>query len=577
MATKLDNPFAPGTGSMPWTVAGRDSLVTAVMDLATPLCLSAQNDNCAPNRDVIVCGPGGIGKTVLLRAIESALEERFRNEKKGEKYAVLRWTAQICRSRESATKAILPKGFWKSVLEAKKEIRTVLFRLSFDPSSQTFLSALSARLEEGPLVILIDDAQTVKPAIAGELLRAGQLLRSQGKPLLLVLAGTERLVVMLNKIDRTLLMRNAFFSIGPLNEKDAREAVVEPLKSVGARPQKMDILLRAAEGNPYCLQELGDLVIHELNRQKIKTVTMPVALAVQKSFKALNEARDSAVRTLLDGDVSAVERRKRRVKALESEGKRLDKLKENLSAEEGRLERQRTELQSKEQWIEGRRGNLESDKQELEKRRKELGVDKEHVEQRLGKLESDQRQLEDGRLALDLDRRGLEKRREELEAGRRDIERLREEVETGKARLKVQWGELDVDKKHVKTWREELEAEQQGLVRRREQVDAEEVRLEGLRERLDSDKKGLDGLRAGLDAEKKHLEGLREQLDLDKERFEGERDKLEAENERLEGRYQKLESDSQDILDFYLQKKKQRPTRWQWLFGDDQPPTGSIK
>lgn len=549
MATKLDNPFAPGTGSMPWTVAGRDSLVKAVMDLATPLCLSAQNDNWAPNRDVIVCGPGGIGKTVLLRTIESALEERFRNEKKVEKYAVLRWTAQICRSRESATKAILPRGFWNSVLEAKKEIRTFLFRLSFDPSSQTFLSALSARLEEGPLVILIDDAQTVKPAIAGELLRAGQLLRSQGKPLLLVLAGTEKLVVMLNKIDRTLLMRNAFCSIGPLNENDAREAVVEPLRSVGVRPQKMDILLREAEGNPYRLQELGDLVIRELNRQKIKTVTMPVALAVQESFKALNEARDSAVRTLLDGDVSAVERRKRRVEKLESEGKRLDKLKENLSA----------------------------DKQELEKRRKEFGVDKKHFEQRLGKLESDQRQLEDGRLALDLDRRGLEKRREELEAGRRGIERLREEVETGKARLKVQWAELDMDKEHVKTWREELEAEQQGLVRRREQVDAEEVRLEGLRERLDSDKKGLDGLRAGLDAEKKHLEGLREQLDLDKERFEGERDKLEAENERLEGRYQKLESDSQDILDFYLQKKKQRPTRWQWLFGDDQPPTGSIK
>ena len=65
-------------------------------------------------------------------------------------------------------------------------------------------------------------------------------------------------------------------------------------------------------------------------------------------------------------------------------------------------------------------------------------------------------------------------------------------------------------------------------------------------------------------------------MEAEKIRLEGRCGQAEAEKTRLEARYKQMEAENRGLLNFYQKKKERHPTKWRWLFGDDQPPTSSI-
>ena len=66
------------------------------------------------------------------------------------------------------------------------------------------------------------------------------------------------------------------------------------------------------------------------------------------------------------------------------------------------------------------------------------------------------------------------------------------------------------------------------------------------------------------------------ELEAEKIRLEGRCEQAEAEKSRLEGRCKQMEAKNRDLSNFYQKKKERHPTKWQWLFGDDQPPDSPI-
>ena len=634
----LPNPFTLGTSAMPHRFAGRSLLLQEVMDLAEPLYFSPQERNRAPNRDIILWGPEGIGKTALLRAIERRLEERkeqFKKdaskEDKDTEHTVLRWTPQSCRTREVAARAISPAGILQSVADAQKTFKAPGVLIKFnDPPSPTIHSALESRLASGPLVVLLDDAQEVKPVIVRELLDASQLLRSDGRPLLLVLAGTARLVTKLDKVSRALLRRNTFIPLGPLDEESARQALAGPLKKVNADPRELGILLAEAQGHPQRLQELGALVIQQLNDRETKTVTAAVAHEVVTTFQGKAGKQDETIRNALDGDVSVSKEHEDRVKQLEAEmedlrarrdklnakKKRLDKRHRKLKADGARIETQGEDLDSQKELLKVRHDELDSEKERLEERYRELDSEKKRLEERHRELDLEKTRLEGRRGELNLEKIRWEGQHSDLDAEKRRLEARHEEVDADRKRLEERQKEMDRESDRQANRRGKLDLEEKDQKDRQAQVDLEQKRLEEERQKLRSEKKSLEGRREELDSatgrleerrtemngEKKRLEERSAEMDAEKERLDERNEKMQAEQERLdemkaamdvekeslderskemeaevEAQRKDMETQKRRLSEFLERKKQLHPRKWRWIFGDEQLPGMSIE
>ena len=470
MVADLKNPFTPGTAAMPppfEEYIGRRSLIDQVLAVAEPLCRSKLEQNRGPHSDIILCGPEGIGKTVLLRKIELKLRDKFEESKKvlpkddkATELTVFRWTLQNCRTRKNVLRSILPIGFWQKIREPGIKVRLFSIRLELnDASSPIFDLALKRSLENGPLVILIDDAQGMKPAIFGDLLDASQRLRNEGNPILFVFAGTDRLPATLNKINHTLVQRSTFISVGPLDEKSARGALARPLRTVGAEPRELDILLDEAKGQPYVLQRLGSLLVQRLNSEKIRVVTETVAEEVLQTFKDEARTQDHIISGGLDRDASP---RKEYKGHVESEMKDMKARGDKLDAKEKRLEKRRRRIRNL-------HSALKSEKKKINTCRLKLNSDGDDLDALREDLKAEKELLKEGRRELRLDREGFDKRQTnferqyaELNSKETRLDVSRRQVDADRKRLQNQGTAMNLEKGHLKDRRTKLDLEQEG-------------------------------------------------------------------------------------------------------------------
>ena len=147
----------------------------------------------APAADVILHGPRGNGKTVLLDVIGDRLEQVGA--------LVVRATAhEELASWRTLANALAPDDGWRRALRRLAEraggavpSRLSLFGVRLDLNRADGPSArqmLASRCAEVPFALLVDEAHALSPKIGGQLLDASQSIRRMGAPFLLVLAGT---------------------------------------------------------------------------------------------------------------------------------------------------------------------------------------------------------------------------------------------------------------------------------------------------------------------------------------------------------------------------------------------------
>ena len=182
--TRTRNPFKPGNGLRPPYLAGREDeqgrLRQTLADMA---------DGEPPAADMVMYGPRGMGKTVLLNWLENEAKE---SGTIGDSIRTSWTTPDQLTSPADMWSCLLPLD-WKKRLQPD-QVNAAVGGLSATWESkgavnQALVNTLVNECKKRPLVFLMDEAHTMDAGLCRGLLNLSKQVRKEA-PFLLVLAGT---------------------------------------------------------------------------------------------------------------------------------------------------------------------------------------------------------------------------------------------------------------------------------------------------------------------------------------------------------------------------------------------------
>lgn len=273
------NPYAPGAGTPPPELAGRDELLAQARIALERLRLGL------PAKSLLMVGLRGVGKTVLLDAIRDAAEaaglqtlrvEAPENRSLPALLAPQLRQALLRLSRNAQAKALAERalralaGFAKAL---KVKFADLEVGIDLDPEPgladngdlEHDLQALmevagsAARAAGTALVIFIDEMQYVKEAELAALITALHRCAQRKLPVSLVGAGLPQLPGRMGEAKSYAERLFDFPHIGPLDAAAAERAIRKPAADQGVQYTDAAVaaIVRETHGYPYFLQEWG--------------------------------------------------------------------------------------------------------------------------------------------------------------------------------------------------------------------------------------------------------------------------------------------------------------------------------
>lgn len=273
------NPYAPGAGTPPPELAGRDEIIDSV---SIALYRIAHGRAA---QSVILYGLRGVGKTVLLRRIGLDAEDEAYfpvfieapedRSLPGILGPALR-AALIRLNRGEAAKKALKKALGtlaSFARSAKVKYDDVEFNVDFEVlpgvadsgDLETDLTDLlravgeAAAERETALVLIIDELQYVPEVQLAALVSALHNASQRQLPVTLVAAGLPQLLAQMGRAKSYAERLFEFVPIGPLDNDAAQRALCIPARTEGVEFEAGAIreIIERTQGYPYFLQEWG--------------------------------------------------------------------------------------------------------------------------------------------------------------------------------------------------------------------------------------------------------------------------------------------------------------------------------
>ena len=270
------NPFAPGAGTRPPELAGRDEII----DNATVALARIQAWRAA--RSQMLLGLRGVGKTVLLNEIGRLAEiEGYRtieleapeNRRLAEMLLpplrlLLNRLSTFEKARSITMRALRALHTFASVFKVKVgDVEVGMAEagvaasghLETDLPELLLLVAEAARAADTPVALLLDEVQYLPSEDLAALIVAVHKIGQRGLPLVFFGAGLPSLAALAGEAKSYAERLFAYPDVGALGRADAERAIREPLRSEGAgiEPTALSEIVERTEGYPYFLQEWG--------------------------------------------------------------------------------------------------------------------------------------------------------------------------------------------------------------------------------------------------------------------------------------------------------------------------------
>ena len=242
--------FAPGTGAFPPALVGREQ-----EQMFLSRCLTHLAGGGSPPHDVVLIGPRGNGKTVLLHWFQRACRES------PAKLDVAAVTAAEIPDRAALLAELAPTGIAR-LLPRKVGIAALASaEWTATGTPGNLARRLIARCRRRPLAVLLDEAHTLDLEVGQLLLNASQRVRAQA-PFLLVMAGTPGLLAHLGRMNASFSDRlgSGLLGIDRLSDAATREALEKPLAGQGASidADALDLVIEHSQRYAYFVQLWGE-------------------------------------------------------------------------------------------------------------------------------------------------------------------------------------------------------------------------------------------------------------------------------------------------------------------------------
>lgn len=271
------NPFAPGVGSQPPELAGRQAIIEDARVAIERAIL------CKPSRSQMFLGLRGVGKTVLLNAVDNMARERGHltsiieapeNKSLGEQllprvHQVLRKLSLTDKARAKAYDAMRALRSFASVFKFEYGDVAIAVEpevgVADSGDLENDLPELFMRVGEAAKAagkawtLLIDEVQYLSQKDLAALIVSLHKINQANLPVLFFGAGLPQVAALSGEAKSYAERLFHYPDVGALPEADAKAAIRQPVNEEGAAIDNdaLTEIFHKTRGYPYFLQEWG--------------------------------------------------------------------------------------------------------------------------------------------------------------------------------------------------------------------------------------------------------------------------------------------------------------------------------